>query len=112
MFEGMSEKEKALFKEFIDKKREEESHMTKSSNVANTQTKAEKFRKLKEKRLKRTLVNLDLIANLATNRYDYMDEEANQVVAELMDKVKYIDGLFKRRLELKLKKSEKTNEDE
>ena len=78
-------------------------------------TKAQKFRNLKGKRLKRTLVELDLIANLATNRYDFTDEEANQVVEALKDKVKYIDGLFKRRLELKVNKSEKAkraNEEE
>lgn len=67
-------------------------------------TKEERFQKLVKKRLARTLKEIDLISNLSTNRYAFTEEEANQVLVALNNKVKYVEGLFKRRLDLKVKR--------
>lgn len=66
--------------------------------------KEERFQKLVKKRLARTLKEIDLISNLSTNRYAFTEEEANQVLVALNNKVKYVEGLFKRRLALKAKR--------
>ncbi|MGG0256409.1 hypothetical protein ABEY61_23890 [Bacillus toyonensis] len=67
--------------------------------------KEERFQKLVTKRLARTLKEIDLISNLSTNRYAFTEEEANQVLVALNNKVKYVEGLFKRRLALKAKRN-------
>ena len=67
-------------------------------------TKEERFQKLANKRLEQTLKKLDLISNLSNNRYNFSEEEANQLLEVLNNKVKYVEGLFKRRLDLKAKR--------
>ena len=66
--------------------------------------KHKKFKRLLEKRLARVLKELNLVANLSTNRYYFSEEEANQLLETLNNKVKYVEGLFQRRLSLHTKK--------
>ncbi|WP_234447698.1 hypothetical protein [Viridibacillus soli] len=70
-------------------------------------TKKERFVELKEKRLARAMTHLDLLSNLSTHRYDFTEEEADQLLETLNNKVKYVEGLFKRRLEVKAKRVKK-----
>ncbi len=69
--------------------------------------KKEKFQKLALKRVDRTLVDLDLIANLTTSRYSFTKEQAGAITSELKKKVNYIEGLFERRISLNEKKEKK-----
>ncbi|MCU5043202.1 hypothetical protein PDQ31_27500 [Bacillus cereus] len=67
-------------------------------------TKEQKFQRLLEKRMKKAMKQLDLIANLSSGRYACSAFEANELVDQLDSKVKYIDGLFQKRLFLNSKK--------
>lgn len=62
-----------------------------------------RFQKALKRRLPRVKGELDLIANLAMARYKCSDEEAEYLVSELDEQLKYIKGLFKKRLELNAK---------
>ncbi|PFA02224.1 hypothetical protein [Bacillus thuringiensis] len=62
-----------------------------------------RFQRALKRRLPRVMVELDLIANLAMVRYKCSDDEAEYLVSELDGKLKYIKGLFKKRLELNAK---------
>ncbi|PGA03898.1 hypothetical protein [Bacillus toyonensis] len=66
--------------------------------------KEKKFQALLEKRMKKAMKQLDLIANLSSGRYACSSFEANELVDQLESKVKYIDGLFQKRLFLNSKK--------
>ncbi|MDA2407148.1 hypothetical protein CN681_12905 [Bacillus toyonensis] len=66
--------------------------------------KEKKFQVLLEKRMKKAMKQLDLIANLSSGRYACSPVEANELVDRLDSKVKYIDGLFQKRLFLNSKK--------
>lgn len=108
MFEGMSEEEKTLFKEFIDKKREEENQMTANTNVANTQTKGDRFLKSASRRQRKVLESLDLVANLSvTSRYTYDREQATNLIELIEERVACIKVLFERGVARQEKKAEK-----
>lgn len=67
-------------------------------------TKEGKFQRLLEKRMKRAMKQLDLIANLSSGRYACSVFEVSKLVDRLDSKVKCIDGLFQKRLLLNSKK--------
>lgn len=102
MFEGMSEEEKALAKEFIDKKREENQMTT------NTQTKGDRFLKSASRRQRKILESLDLVANLSvTSRYTYDREQATNLIELLEERVACIKVLFERGVARQEKKAKK-----
>ncbi|WP_217581815.1 hypothetical protein [Lysinibacillus sp. GbtcB16] len=107
MFEGMTEEEKALFKEFLDKKREEENQMTTNTNVANTQTKGDRFLKSASRRQRKALESLDLVSNLSvTSRYTYDREQAENLIESLEERVACIKVLFERGVARQEKKAD------
>ncbi len=61
------------------------------------ENKNEKFRRLAQARVNKTLKNLELIANLANkNTYDYTKDEANHIIKALDKKVKEVRESFLR----------------
>lgn len=79
----------------------------KSESEGKIMSKKEKFKKLAFKRVDRTLINLDLIANLSTGRYYFTQKQAKAITSELKKKVNYIEGLFERRISLNEEKEKK-----
>lgn len=104
MFEGMSEDEKVLFEEFLNRNKEENQMETKT-NVAK---KNSRFLKLLVSRLNRTRNLLDLIANLSvTSRYAYEREQVAIVIETLENRLAAIKVLFERGCERQEKRIEK-----
>lgn len=104
MFEGMSEEEKVLAKEFIDKKRQEENRMT-----TYTQSKGGRFLKSANRRQRKVLESLDLIANLSvTSRYTYDRKQAENLIELLEERVACIKVLFERGVARQERKAEAT----
>lgn len=127
MLEEMSDKERALFKESIEKKGEENqlnnNNNLETSSTSNTlqssinttrvsrrviTAKEDRFSKLVKRRLPKTLQQLDLLANLSViSRHEYTEEQANNLVNSLQERVSYLKVLLERGLELQDKRNRK-----
>ncbi|MEK5393582.1 hypothetical protein NSQ59_25065 [Margalitia sp. FSL K6-0131] len=93
-----------MWKDYLKNKIKEEKNESEEKIIM---SKKEKFQKLALKRVDRTLIELDLIANLTTSRYDCTKEQAEAITSELNKKVNYIEGLFDRRFLLNENKEKK-----
>ncbi|MGG1758126.1 hypothetical protein ABEQ76_20485 [Bacillus velezensis] len=70
-------------------------------------SKKDKFQRLANKRLDKSLTQLDLVANLSASRYECEDKDADQLTEVLRSKLNYIEELFEKRKYLNSKKNKR-----
>ncbi|WP_231834176.1 hypothetical protein [Bacillus subtilis] len=70
-------------------------------------SKKDKFQRLANKRLDKSLMQLDLVANLSASRYECEDKDADQLTEVLRSKLNYIEELFEKRKYLNSKKNKR-----
>jgi len=62
------------------------------------ETKHDRFKRLSEARINKTLKNIGLLENLAnTNNYHYTREDYERIIASLRDAVDDLEAAFKKR---------------
>jgi|GEM_PF-1573207 len=63
------------------------------------ESKADKFKRLSEPRLKNATAKIKLLGNLAGSSYEYTPEQVQQILSDLKSAVDEVEQKFQKRLE-------------